>query len=443
MYRRGPRFFRIRLLVSVCLTALAATLTHHNVLALPTGANLAISMKPVSGGMSGAAYTLPQEVSAAVFGNPAALTQFSGTQFGFGAALLKIDLKNTQTGAGGTNVSQSAANNYAAPDFAFSYQTGQGLAFGAGVQVGAGLGADFRDDPIKVGAIPGMELPFTSELLSLNANLSVAKQITPATSIGAAATIGYGLLQMGTVGQSGPDIPTGQFGGTTSSVHDTAAGFSLGITQQISERLTLGALYKSKLKYTFKDVTFTSIPPKGFQTLTVEQPAEYGIGAAITLSSLWLIEIDLMRNLWSEASTYKDVYKDQTIFMIGTQYELGNWSFRAGYSHQSNHFRDEPNDKIDALYGIGSIPLPFISNDLIKIVQTASVPTVSSKSMSLGIGYDVTPSTRIDAFGAYSFEERLTRNTPNVDIALQLPDSSSYRADAIVWAVGVGISFKL
>ena len=81
MYRRGPRFFRIRLLVSVCLTALAATLTHHNVLALPTGANLAISMKPVSGGMSGAAYTLPQEVSAAVFGNPAALTQFSGTQF--------------------------------------------------------------------------------------------------------------------------------------------------------------------------------------------------------------------------------------------------------------------------------------------------------------------------------------------------------------------------
>jgi long-chain fatty acid transport protein len=63
--------------------------------------------------------------------------------------------------------------------------------------------------------------------------------------------------------------------------------------------------------------------------------------------------------------------------------------------------------------------------------------------MSLGIGYDVTPSIRIDAFGAYSFEERLTRNTPNVDIALQLPDSSSYRADAIVWAVGVGISFKL
>jgi long-chain fatty acid transport protein len=150
-----------------------------------------------------------------------------------------------------------------------------------------------------------------------------------------------------------------------------------------------------------------------------------------------------MRNLWSDASTYKDVYEDQTVFMIGTQHTLGNWRFRAGYSHQSDHFRDEPNQSIDALHGIGSIPLPFISNDLIKIVQTASVPTVSSKSMSLGIGYEVTPSIRIDAFGAYSFEESLTRNTPNVDSALQLPASSSYRADAVCWSIGVGISFKL
>ena len=427
--------------ISTLFAALGLMLAHQNVFALPVGANMAISMKPASGGMSGAAFTLPQEVSAGVFGNPATLMQFSGTQFGLSAAILKIDLENTQTGAGGTNVSGSVADNYVVPDFAFSKQIGDSWAIGAGVQVGAGLGADFRDDPVRVAALPGTELPFTSELLSFNANLSIAKQITPLISIGAAATIGFGLLQIGTVGQSGPDIPTGQFGGTTASVHDTGTRYSLGITRQVSKTIVVSALYKSKLKYEFENVTFTTAAPEGFQTLTVEQPAEYVLGAAINLSPKWLVEIDIQRNLWDSASTYKDIYEDQTVFMLGSQYRLGDWSFRLGYSHQSDQFRDEPNDTINSLHGIGSIPLPFIGNDLIKIVQTASAPVVSSDSVSLGVGYDITPSARIDAFGAYSFEESLTRKTPDVDAALALPVSSSYRADVVLWAVGVGVNF--
>ena len=426
---------------STVLTVLGLTLAYQTVFALPVGANMAISMKPASGGMSGAAFTMPQEVSAAVFGNPATLTQFSGTQFGLGASILKIELENTQTGAGGTNVSDSIADNYVIPDFGFSNQIGEGWVIGAGVQVGAGLGADFRDDPVRVGALAGTELPFTSELLSFNANLSIAKQITPSTSIGATATVGFGLLQLGTTGESGPDIPTGQFGGTTASVHDTGARFSLGITQQVSETIVLSALYKSKLKYEFEDVTFTTVAPEGFQTLTVEQPAEYVLGAAMHLSPLWLVEIDIQRNLWGDASTYQDIYEDQTIFMLGTQYTLGDWRFRLGYRHQSDQFREEPNNSINSLHGLGSIPLPFVGNDLIKIVQTASAPVVSSDSLSLGIGYNISSSARIDTFAAYSFEESLTRNTPNVDAALGLPASSSYRADVALWAVGVGVSF--
>jgi hypothetical protein len=69
----------------------------------------------------------------------------------------------------------------------------------------------------------------------------------------------------------------------------------------------ISALYKSKLKYAFEDVTFTSVAPEGFQTLTMEQPAEYVLGAAIALSPAWVLEIDLMRNLWGDASTYEDI----------------------------------------------------------------------------------------------------------------------------------------
>jgi hypothetical protein len=39
----------------------------------------------------------------------------------------------------------------------------------------------------------------------------------------------------------------------------------------------------------------------------MEQPAEYVLGAAIALSPAWVLEIDLMRNLWGDASTYEDI----------------------------------------------------------------------------------------------------------------------------------------
>ena len=38
---------------------------------------------------------------------------------------------------------------------------------------------------------------------------------------------------------------------------------------------------------------------------------------------------------WSNAKTYEDVYKDQWLLLLGTQYKTGPWSLRAGYSYAS------------------------------------------------------------------------------------------------------------
>ena len=43
-------------------------------------------LTPAAGGMAGVSIALPQDVPAAVFGNPAALAQFRGTQFTLGGA---------------------------------------------------------------------------------------------------------------------------------------------------------------------------------------------------------------------------------------------------------------------------------------------------------------------------------------------------------------------
>ena len=117
--------------------------------AIATGTDLDLSMKAASGGMAGASYTQPQEPSAALFGNPASLTQMKGSQAGISASLIKLDLTNTQTGAGGTNVSKSAATNYVVPDFALTNEISPGLVMGLGIGVGEGIGADYRNSPIR------------------------------------------------------------------------------------------------------------------------------------------------------------------------------------------------------------------------------------------------------------------------------------------------------
>ncbi len=43
-------------------------------------------LTPAAGGMAGVSIALPQDVPAAVFGNPATLAQFKGTQFTLGGA---------------------------------------------------------------------------------------------------------------------------------------------------------------------------------------------------------------------------------------------------------------------------------------------------------------------------------------------------------------------
>lgn len=44
------------------------------------GSDSNLGYKPVAGAMGDAAYTAPQEASAAIFGNPATLTQFEGAE---------------------------------------------------------------------------------------------------------------------------------------------------------------------------------------------------------------------------------------------------------------------------------------------------------------------------------------------------------------------------
>jgi len=130
--------------------------------AASVGTDLNLSAHTIAGGMAGAAYTRPQEASAAVFGNPATLTQFPGVNFNFGATLISLTDIQVETdttlhvGAGDFVFHEdhdSGADNYIVPTLGISLQVSPNLTLGLGLEADAGLGADYRDDPLQLFAL--------------------------------------------------------------------------------------------------------------------------------------------------------------------------------------------------------------------------------------------------------------------------------------------------
>lgn len=422
-------------------------------LALNTGTDMNLAYKPAAGGMAGAAYTRPQDVSSALFGNPATLVQFDGGNVSLGASYMDPRLKVTQTNGAYSNTSESQARSYIVPDFAMSLTTAPDTVFGVGIELDAGIGADFRTQPITLGPGGAIKVPLNVELISFNANAGLAHKVTPELSLGAAVTIGFGLAQLGTTGSTsgittvlGPSgmIPLGltDFGGTTSSVHDIGAGFSLGATYQPSGSVTLSAAVKSPVKYNFKNILATTVSgSQQYQGVRIQQPLEVVAGAAYSISPDWLVEADAVWKNWSNADLYKDVYKNQSLLLLGTQYKTGAWSLRAGYSYATAILKDEPNATLGNLAGLGSLPLgtavppiDLAQNGLTKLVQMSLVPVVTQHTIATGLGYQFNPNVRADVFGAYAFEGKERRDIGSV--------IGSYQAKLSQWAVGAGLSVR-
>jgi len=451
-----------------------------------TGTDLNLSAKARAGGMGGAAYTMPQEASAAVFGNPATLTQFKGMHFNFGASIISLADPQIQqeTNIAGTiskNKSTSDANNYIVPDIGISMQVSPNLFIGTGLELDSGLGTDFRDDPFQLlGGAFGTGVPLLVEVISFSANLAAAYQVTEDLSVGASATIGFGLAQLGTSGNTtgldglnagltaGLGMPIGNsltdFGGTSASVHDIGFGASLGATYLLQEGVMMSATVKSPVSYNYRNIIYAENAPTtnlqghdGFQDLTLQNPTEVILGVAfddVFMPGL-LVEADAIWKNWSDANTFEDIFEDQWLLTFGAQYKTGDWTYRAGYTYAQDLLSDSANNTLGGLDGLGTIPLGEhamlggLSTDIVKIVQVALVPVIWNHTITAGLGYQITDAVSVDGYVAYSFAEKMSRTPSNLDATASAllggaPVSTEYTAnlDAEMMA-GIGINIAL
>ena len=398
-----------RLALSTAL--LAATST--SVMAGPYGYDLHNVLAPVSASMAGTSIAKPLDNVSAVFGNPAGLSEFRGTEFTFGATWYKPSAILEHDGSvTGTAFKQSNRNEgYLVPQIAVTQDLrGLGIpgTLGAGVTATNGIGVEYRKNPASLGA--------SAELIVIGANFGLSWDLTENLTVGAAATTTYSMLDLG-------------LASTSAQTHDIAFKGSLGATYKLPHATQIGIFYHSELRQDFDDIIQTS-PSTGspnavtpatdgqFTNLIIEQPRTLGIGISneMLMDGNLYLAADVMYKNWANADFWQDVYVDQWIFSMGAQLTQGPWEFRAGYGYADDPTRENVEGLSQLANACSGLPgacnaIPtgnsIVGVAVTEYLQAAQTQVIYRHRVSVGAGYKgfLAPFLDLDMHAAYQLEE--------------------------------------
>lgn len=374
------------------------------------GTDLNLTMLPAAGGMGGVGIARPQDTAAAVFGNPATLSQYGdATHFSFGATFYVPDVNaahdGTATGTAWT--ADSDASDYLIPAISVVQPLGNGVTLGFGLTPVAGIGSDFRDVPGSLGPI--------AELLVFGANAGLSYEVDDHWTVGAALTLGNGYFQAGLAENS-------------ASVHGFGVRATVGTTYEMGAT-TVGAYYRSPLSIEYENATKYSATD--FWDLTVEQPQElaFGIANSSLMNGNLLLEANVTWKNWEDADFYQDIYEDQTVFALGAQLTQGNMKWRLGYSYADSPIKGEVGSNVGEatalLAGGNTVNLNPV---LVRYLQATNAEVIWKHQVTAGLGYTLTENFGID-----------------VHVAAALEDDEQIggtRVEASSWQVGAGLNWR-
>ncbi len=376
------------------------------------GSDLQNIMTPAAGGMAGVSVARPQDVPAAIFGNPASMTQFKGTEFTFGGGWIEgyPTVFNDGTLNGGTpfNVT-SRTEGFVAPEIGVT-QALDGMGIPATVGLGlsslSGSGAEYR------GRAPGTILNnLSSQYVVLGLTAGVGMHVTDQLSVGASTTLGTAFEQLGFVG---PLVGSAM-------VNDYALRATLGADYDVNDCNTLGVFWQSEMQFQFNDaVRFNGV----YNDLRVDQPATIGLGWANRsfMDGNLLIGFDVYYKLWEDAALWRDVMVNEWCFAVGTQYTCGCYKYRLGYSYNTDPIKHSVGDNLDGF--------PALQQN-VELFQAGSAPFVNQNRVTMGIGRRglFVPNLDVDLFAGGLFKA-----SGNFG-----PDT---RSSLAIYYVGMGMTWK-
>ena len=342
-------------------------------------------LTPAAGGMAGVSLAEPQDVPAAIFGNPATLTQFHGTQFTLGGAWVEgyptVTNEDSRVNNGTPFSVTSRTQGFAVPEIGVIQDlrpVGVPGAFGLGFGSLSGLGAEYR------GRAPTGSLlnNVSSEYVVLGVNAAVGIELGDRLSAGAAMTLGNGFEQLGFTGPLASSAMVNAYGlrGT------------FGLDYALNPCNTVGAFYQTRLDFKFPDaVRFGSL--NTYHDLSVSQPETVGLGWAnrSLMDGNLLLAADVYYKLWENAPLWDDVYVNQWAFAVGAQLTRGKLKYRLGYSYNTNPINHSVGGNLDGFP---------VGQDAVQLFQASSTATISQHRITAGIGRQgfLVPSLDLDLF---------------------------------------------
>ncbi len=364
--------------------ALALSLATSSALYATNGDTLVgVGAKTRSMGGAGIAFSHGAESTLV---NPALITHVQDTEISFGGTIfmpdIHTDLTQRFTGTPMTDSADSDADLSMIPAVAIVSHLDNGIHIGAGMYGTAGMGTDFRGKGNGVFSNPMATPPYTNPVLfDMETTLQLMQFVVPVAyktgglSVGIAPIIQYGSLDIHYVMNPNFGIVS------PGQKQDFGFGASVGLTYEFENGLSIGAVYKSKVKMDYGNTL--NEPARNFGIMLdghLDQPAEYGIGLGWR-SGPHGIAIDWKRIQWGHAAGYEDFgWDDQNVFAIGYQYDAGTWALRVGYNH-------------------GKTPITLYNS---------SDPRLAAKDMFNLLGFPATAEDHITAGGSYQFSKNFS-----------------------------------
>lgn len=397
-------------------------MTAKTVEAQAFGVELHNTLMPASGAMGGTSIAQPQDLLSSINGNPAALTQFRGTQFTFAGAWVGPTVNLQHTGDGdlpgvgpfsgkSATPGTSLANIGIAQDF-----TALGLPVTAGVALvaTAGLGVDYSNEPNSNNAA------LTLQILKMKPGLSV--QLTDRLSMGASYGLGISLFD-------------GLFVGSSKATSAYGSRGTLGINYDVTSKTKFGAYYETEEHFNYKNA-ITLQPFMGQQgnpvNVNADLPQNIGIGFSnnrLACGRL-LIATDLVYKFWKEASLFDAVYTNQMLVQAGAQYTGNRAKFRVGYVWAEDAMIDVPGSDIGGIVPPGAV-------NAIQYVQGLA-PNFNRHRISGGIGIpNVLPGVDMDMFMGGMFRNSDTFGLTSASV------ESYYIGGGMTWRFGRGSGCNL
>ena len=336
------------------------------------------------------------EDASTIFFNPAGMTYIPGTQIVGAIHLIKpsAEFNNNGSAAGaGAGPFPSrplggsggdAGDLSAVPNFYYKIDLNDNVKLGLGINAPFGLKTEYDKDWI------GRFQAIKSELKTVNINPAIAFKLNDQLSIGAGLSAMWAQAEL----TSAVNLVTSE---RTSKVKgdDWGFGFNLGAIYQATQDTRLSLAYRSKVEQHLDgDVKFSTSngpTPNGDVTADITLPETFSVSAFSQLNDKWDLMGDLTWTRWSQFQELA-VYRDGGSLLSKT---TENWDNTLRYSvGASYHYTDAIKLRAGLAYDQEAV------NDQ---YRTARIPGNDRKWLSLGAGWQVTPTSKLDVGYAHLF----------------------------------------